>query len=198
MPPDPRLIPPEVTPPSPFLDHTGQTEGAVGEALYGQPGMALQNLAACEMDWDTYREEFNKEHGGCPVQIDEWLVWEDGWRCDAYDPGGTELPPPQEPHKLRELQVAYYEACRAQLRTFRDAHRNYIEMVESIQVRKSMPLQMRSVSWTRRVGDDGFDSYLPLTKHDRLDLAPSKQALADLEQDIARCEKRIRELNPRE
>ena len=192
---DPRLIPPSAPDPSPFLDYSGETEGGVGVNLLGTTlRIPLQHMIEWELDWDTYRTEFSRAHGDSPVQIDQWLVWEDGWRCDAYDPGGTEQPPPDDPVQLTRLKTAYYEKRREWVQAHFNNFRSRIEAIKSIQAHKSLPLHMRSLSWSRSVGDDGLEVYTPTVVQDALDLGPMERVMEDLRREVAYCDNKLKEI----
>lgn len=194
MPQDPRLIPLEQARPSLFLDPMGEMEGGVGE-LDPTVRVPLEQITEWELDWDDYRSRFNELHGGRPVQIDQWLVWEDGWRCDAYDPGGTEMPPPKDKHELDTLVRAYYAERILTTRSFHGALRNRIEVIRSIQARKSLPLRTSSVTWSRSIGEDGLESYAPELNQGALDLTAPERALGDLQKEIDYCAQKIQDLD---
>jgi len=152
-----------------------------------------------EVDWEKYWEQFKLKHGNHPVQLDEWVVFEDGWRHDAYDPGGTELPPP-EGNALRFLLIAYYAERRAVIRQEFFAMRQLVDDVARLVEIKNCPLPTRNISWSRVKAKDGFDEYRPSLHEDSLDsplhpqLRNARGRLAWLQQDMDRCKRRIEEL----
>lgn len=188
---DPRLMPPEAPRPSPLLDHD--------ELLAPQ----------WELDWDRYWLEFSSAHGGCPIQMDDWIVFEDGWSHDAYDIGGTERPPPGDvaydyasgtvpsSGKLRELLASYYRVRRDRARV---AHRNLafsVDGIKQLRAMKNQPLRIRSVTWSEGRGADGFSIYTPILDEGELGDREIKKLEIDLEwlaNDVRRCEERIESL----
>ena len=191
---DPRLIPPEEPTPSDMLDYAGETDGAMDDIMLGTNAkVSLERLGQWSIDWEGYMEKFSAAHGGKPVQIDEWLVWEDGWSCDAYDIGGTERQPPTEKEKLDALLRVYYGRRREVQLGFFYAIQNQVEYVRSVQRHKSMPLIMRSVSWLRKM-EGGVEVFLPQLHEGEVDLTGALSAMDELKKDVLLCEAKLKEL----
>jgi hypothetical protein len=185
---DPRLIPPEQALPSPLVDYDG--EGLGDQMLSPTVRIPLEMMVEWDLDWEEYHRRFDEAHGGHPVQIDEWLVWEDGWKCDAYDPGGTEVAPPEDRGALNALLRGYYQSRLAVTDAYLQSLVNRTETIRSIQAHKSLPLRTRSVSWTR----DDSGEYAPKLSQGELDLTAAERATEDLRQEVAYCNAKLKEL----
>ena len=195
MPVDRRLFPPEVSAPSPYLDPLGDGEaGYIGSGLLASPTrVPLEQSAEWALDGGAYLLKFSTAHGDKPVQVDDWLVWEDGWRLDAYDPMGTELPPLQG-DGLKSLLIAYYQRRIEVVNGLYWAIWNRVDALESLQRAKTLPLQMQSVTITERKTESGSREFIPEVSTEAIDLLPAKRAMEDLQKDLDYCRGKLANL----
>ncbi len=144
-----------------------------------------------DLDWTAYYRRFREEHGE-PVLFRGRATFPDGWQYSATDARGPEYEPPKDPTALRALLVGYWSVRRSIVKKARDELRDLADSLEASQRRLSVPLQQRVT-----VLDD--ETGRMVTR--RFDVSPGEirsGRLADLEHDLAECDRRLEQLNTTE
>jgi hypothetical protein len=114
-----------------------------------------------EVDWVAYYLDFEHEHGGCPMQLEDErkLLFRDGWRYNAFNHAGPEYPPPEDKQKRLDLQELYWTLkkriidrelweCRCELQRLRE-----VRAVRSLPI-KEKPGKIEVIAESL---DDGYE-----------------------------------------
>lgn len=93
-----------------------------------------------DFNWRAYWEAFKERHGGNPVTHRGRALFQDGWTHALTSYRGPEWPPPEDPDKLRELQIAYWEIRSEELRQERQEIGDVYEQVDRMEQEFDAPL----------------------------------------------------------
>ena len=143
-----------------------------------------------EIDWVGYYRDFEDKHGGStgPILVEKvWLLFPDGWRHHAYDYHGPEVPPPEDPEKLRELLVFYWETLEAVSRHEKNKLDSDVEALERIRNGLSGDLKCRVVGF-----DEGKQRFVTESRDLTADVWEGR--LIWLRLTLDECKKRLAEL----
>ena len=139
-----------------------------------------------KLDWYSYFMEFQRIHGGNPVEYKGWLLYQDGYRYSPNNYAGPEVEP--EPHETLHFMREYWRIRREVVAAkAREMERTllYLEQERSV---RSAPLQQRTVTEL----EDGTMKY----ETAELDIESLQVRLKWLQDDEADCTQRLEALWP--
>lgn len=138
------------------------------------------------LDWKTYFEKFQEEHGQ-PLEYKGRLLFADGWQYSASDYAGPEWPPPTDERALRLMQRTYWFIRRRLAANELYVLQGQYSGLRSLQGAKSIKLQNSFISV------DHETKKLNKTVED-LDFAMFEGRIAWLEMDLRESDQHLNEL----
>lgn len=141
------------------------------------------------IDWRATFMEFCQVHGGLPVRFEGRLLFADGWQ-HGMDYRGPEYPPPKDPVRLRNLQLAYQRGKRLALKREIDWLEGIVGTFDEAQRLRSAPIQ-RAVRLDER---DAMGNQKWTTEPVRDAVGFLRDRLIGTRHDLRECEAEIERL----
>lgn len=148
----------------------------------GQSLGPFTRLPRVELDWYAYWERFKELHGE-PVQVDNRVLFPDGWQYSATNFAGPEYPPPENKVYLWQLQRAYWRRRLALVQAEYKRLDRDLRDLRDLRDAKDAPLQRRM-----------FDRDVGRTEVADLDLEPMEARLKELALDVNQCKGQLAKL----
>lgn len=137
-----------------------------------------------QLDWQAYFYAFQEKHGEA-VQVNNRLLYADGYQYSAHDYAGPEWQPPSDLEQLRKLRVTYWQRRRSIVYNTLVNLRSEAEQLRLAQLGRSVPLQ--------RVVTYYDDDKLTTTKGE-VNLTDLNAKVADLKARVEDCDKHLKDL----
>lgn len=147
-----------------------------------KPVLPILNI---NLDWRAYFLRFCEEHGD-PVPFEGRLLFPDGWTYSNCRFEGPEWPPPTDETELRRITTWYWRLRKITVRAEAERILNMVKWIDENQHGRGAPLQ----HMVQFVDDEGR------LRGEARDLDPTalRERLKFLDDDVAECETRIKEI----